>query len=80
MSIDSFYNCSPKEIYLAMEGHSIKEEKDFSLMEIAVSNAIGSFFGGKKFRKSNPYKKEKIGRTTKEEKTETFKYLQDKIQ
>ena len=44
---------------MIIKGHKEQEEHEFYLMQIAMTNAIGSCFGGKKFDMLDPFKETK---------------------
>lgn len=77
----AFYSSELREVKLAIEGYNMGKQQDFYLSQTAMKNAIGVFFGGKKFKPTNPFEKEskKVERATTEEKAETFNYLHDKF-
>lgn len=78
----SFYEASPKEILLGMEGYREQQQYAFFLNEIALRNSIGSFFGGKSFKATNPFKGEgkQVNEGSKQDKELTFTYLLDKFE
>ena len=59
MRPNDFYDLLFKEANMIIKGHKQEEEQKFNLMQIACTNAIGSCFGGKKFKPIEPFKKEK---------------------
>lgn len=77
----AFYSSELREVKLAIEGFNKQEERNFNLSQTAMKNAIGAFFGGKKFTAINPFEKEskKVERRTAEQKQETFNYLHNKF-
>lgn len=82
MSTADFYNCSPYDVQLAIEGFNEHAEYNFYLQQTAVSNAIGSWFGKKGFKPVNPFEKEKepgVKPSTVEQKEETLTYLENKF-
>lgn len=62
-----FYDLLFKEAELILKGRREQEEHEFYLMQIACTNAVGSCFGGKKFKPIEPFKKEN-STTTKSDK------------
>lgn len=80
-SPDCFYSSQPREVLLAIEGFTENKKRDFYLTQTATTNAVGIFFGGKKFEVTNPFedKVEKIKEVTIESKARTFDYLQNKF-
>ena len=57
MRPNDFYDLLFKEANMIIKGHRQEEEQKFNLMQIACTNAIGSCFGGKKFKPIEPFKK-----------------------
>lgn len=53
-----FYDLLFKEAEMIIKGRREQEEQDFTLMQIACTNAIGTCFGGKKFKPIQPFKRE----------------------
>lgn len=77
----AFYSSSPYEIGLAIEGFNNNKKEDFYLSQTMMTNSIGIFFGGKKFKPVDPFIKEKVHEVvTLESKSETFEYLQNKFE
>lgn len=81
LSPDSFYTSEIREVLLAIEGHKEDKEQDFLLNQIATTNAIGAFFGGKGFKMKDPFEEDinTTNSTTIEDKTETLEYLQSRF-
>jgi hypothetical protein len=77
----AFYSSSPYEIEMAIEGFNSNKKENFYLLQTMMTNSIGKFFGGKKFKPTDPFetKKKQVARVTPEYKTATFEYLQNKF-
>lgn len=66
---------------MIIKGRKEQEEQDFTLMQIACTNAIGSCFGGKKFKPIQPFKQEeKKSSTTNTNKNKTREELLEQLQ
>lgn len=82
ISVADFYNSEPREILIILEGYRHKQEREFQLMQIAVTNAIGLGFK-KGFKPQNPFKEanteSKSVKSSKEEKEGTLNYLFNKF-
>ena len=74
----NFYDLLFKEADLIIQGHREQEKHVFYLMQIAYTNAIGSCFGGKKFKTIDPFKQEdgSSGSNKKKGREELLKELQ----
>ena len=70
MRPNDFYDLLFKEANMIIKGHKQEEEQKFNLMQIACTNAIGSCFGGKKFKPIEPFKKEKEKQSSKKKSKE----------
>lgn len=80
LSTASFYNSTPREVELAIEGYREKQEIDFFYSQQSMINAVGIFFGGKGFKVVNPFAKQKKAEViTMEKKDNTFEYLHSKF-
>lgn len=81
MSVADFFISEVREIILAIDGYNAKTEKEFALNQMAVSNAIGIWFGSKSFKPKNPFQvdKPKTGKISKDEKEETKQFLLDRF-
>lgn len=82
MSIADFYISEPREINIILEGYAAKQEREFQLNQIAVSNAIGLNFK-KGYKATNPFEEQKAkaksAQSSKEEKKETLDFLFNKF-
>lgn len=82
----AFYYSEPREVKLAIDGHRQREEDTFRLNQIAMSNSIGIFFGGKKFKVTNPFdksrsgKKSKVGYISPEDKDRQIEYFRKRFE
>lgn len=82
MAPAAFFELSPTQVQLAIEGYNSNTQYSFYLQQTAMVNAIGSFFGGKKFKSTDPFKEEETAKmkpSTVEEKAETLTYLKDRF-
>lgn len=82
MAPSAFFELSPSHVQLAIEGYNSDKQYSFYLQQTAMVNAIGSFFGGKKFKATIPFKSEQEAKakpSTVEEKAETLTYLKDRF-
>lgn len=77
MSPADFFISEIREIILAIDGFNTKTEKEFALTQLAMSNAIGIWFGSKSFRPKDPFKVEKarVGKIDPTEKQDTKNFL-----
>lgn len=82
----AFYHSEPREVKLAIDGHRQKIKDTFQLNQIAMSNSIGLFFGGKKFKATDPFdkseqdKESKKGYISPEDKEEQIKYFRKRFE
>ena len=66
---------------MAIEGFNNNKKENFYLSQTMMTNSIGAFFGGKKFKPVDPFVKKEIHEVvTLESKTETFEYLQNNFE
>jgi len=81
ISIADFFISEVRDIILIIEGYTLKRKQDFEYQQLAVTNAIGIFLGGKSFKPSNPFEKEKkkVNKISKKEKESTKDYLMDRF-
>lgn len=71
---------------MIIKGRKEQEEQDFALMQIACTNAIGTCFGGKKFKSINPFKEEEkekkkstANKKTREQLLQELQQIKDKF-
>lgn len=77
----AFYQSEPREIILALEGYKEAQKENFLLSQTAMTNAIGAFFGGKRFKRLDPFKEvEQTKETTLEEKEAVFEHLENRFE
>ena len=77
----AFYQSEPREIVLALEGYKEAQKENFLLSQTAMINAIGAFFGGKSFKRVNPFKEiEQSKEITLEEKEAVFEHLENRFE
>lgn len=64
-----FYDLLFKQAEMIIKGRREQEENEFYLMQIACTNAIGTCFGGKKFKAIQPFKQQEEKKSTANKKT-----------
>lgn len=82
MAPTAFFELTPTQVKLAIEGYEGNQKYNFYLQQTALVNAIGSFFGGKRFKATDPFEPQEtasVKPSTVEEKVETLAYLKDKF-
>lgn len=82
MAPSAFFELSPADVQLAIEGYESNQKYGFYLQQTALVNAIGGFFGGKRFKATDPFEQAttaSVKPSTVEEKVETLTYLKDKF-
>lgn len=77
----AFYQSEPREVILALEGYKEAQKENFLLSQTAMRNAIGAFFGGKRFKGIDPFKEVKeVKYITLEEKEAVFEHLENRFE
>ena len=78
-----FYDLLFKQAEMIIKGRKEQEEQDFTLMQIACTNAIGTCFGGEKFKAIQPFKQEEkkstANKKTREQLLDELQQIKDKF-
>ena len=70
-----FYSMTLREAKLAIKGHNRETKNNYYYNLYATTNAVGSCFGGKKFKPIDPFDNKKSNKTSTAEYAQTLKSM-----